>query len=160
MNFSHPFNLILSPNRSEKLLNDCEGSSVKVKLWRNTNFRVNNLNNMSFICNKNTVRITWCIIYTGNKAKANVDKFYSLPLFCFWIKKKSSNELFFNIVKFAWGLFHFCFKEKRKKNQYFSISSFIPVSKSLQCFTFGVIHFLPKFQSTYWSKVSSDFKNV
>lgn len=25
--------------------------------------------------------------YTGNKAKANVDKFYSLLLFCFWIKK-------------------------------------------------------------------------
>lgn len=70
---------------------------------------------MSFICNKNTVRITLCIIYTGNKAKTNVDKFYSLLLFCFWIKKKSSNELFFNIVKFAWGLFHFCFKEKRKK---------------------------------------------
>lgn len=44
--------------------------------------------------------------------------------------------------------------KRREENQYFSISSFIPVSKSLQCFTFGVIHFLPKFQSTYWSKVS------
>lgn len=84
---------------------------------------------MSFICNKNTVRITLCIIYTGNKAKTNVDKFYSLPLFCFWIKKKSSNELFFNIVKFAWGLFHFCFKEKRKKSifQYFQFYSCIKI---------------------------------
>lgn len=34
--------------------------------------------------------------------------------------------------------------KRREKNQYFCISSFIPVSKSLQCFTFGVIHFFIK----------------
>lgn len=84
---------------------------------------------MSFMCNKNTVRITLCIIYTGNKAKANLDKFYSLLLFCSWIKKNPRTNYFLILLNLLEGYFISVSKRREKKSifQYFQFYSCIKI---------------------------------
>lgn len=70
---------------------------------------------MSFLCNKNIVCIILCIIYIGNKVKVNVDKFYSLFFFCFWIKKNFWMNYFLILLNLFEGYFIFVLKRREKK---------------------------------------------